>query len=71
MKIWECKIGIESDVELPFGADMPMRAAVRRAFIQITGKEPDFTFSGWGATLNQIERDIIDQKDRTPGDMDR
>ena len=59
MKIWSCKIG--EIYELPSGgADAPMREAVRRAYIEITGKEPDFCFSGWGAELTVNEREVVE-----------
>jgi len=57
MKIWECKIG-----ECEFnqnGADVPMREAVAKAYKELTGNEPTFIFSGWGAKLNKIERKIV------------
>lgn len=56
MKIWSCKIGEIEDV--PYGADSPMRQAVQKAYFDLVGKEPDFIFSGWGATLTDSERAV-------------
>ncbi len=65
---WDCKIG-ECDKEdlldkngKYYGADLPMRQAIREAYIKVTGKEPKFIFSGWGGRLDSIERDIADGK---------
>jgi hypothetical protein len=57
-QIWECKIG-EDVVELPPGADGPMRMAVGVAYKAVTGKEAKFCFSGWGGQLTPIERDCV------------
>lgn len=50
MKIWYCKIGECTEEELHDrfgrGMDSPMRAAVEQAYREITGKEPNFIFSG-------------------------
>jgi hypothetical protein len=61
--IWKCKIGGAVDA-LPLGADFPMRQAIRAAYREITGKEPDFLFSGWGAQLTEDERTVVE--DRLP-----
>jgi hypothetical protein len=41
-RIWQCTIGGEAD-ELPYGADLPMRTAISKAFRRITGREPPFS----------------------------
>jgi hypothetical protein len=69
MKIWSCKIGEceESDLLRDgkyYGADGPMRKAIAEAYRQVTGKEPNFIFSGWGAQLEEIERAVVE--DRLP-----
>ena len=56
MKIWSCKIGEVANTHLPGGSDLPMRAAVAEADQRITGEEPMFLFSGWGAELTEPER---------------
>jgi hypothetical protein len=55
-KIWQCKIGVDFDLKLPPGSDLPMRQAVARAFREITGYDADFNFSGWGAELDEDEK---------------
>jgi hypothetical protein len=66
-KIWYCKIGECTEEELhriyPHGADLPMRRAVEKAYLEITGKEADFTFSGWGAELSEPERAVVENRE--------
>lgn len=64
-KIWFCKIGEcdEAALRAKFprgGADGLMRAAVMLAYQQLTGEEPKFIFSGWGAELTEGERHVVD-----------
>lgn len=48
---WTCEAsGPGLHAELPDGADLPMRKAVRAAFLEIVGVEPDVLSSGWGAS---------------------
>ena len=54
-KVWFCKIGGEGDIDLPSGPDGPMRKAIAEGYRQLTGKEPDFIFSGWGGELTPEE----------------
>ena len=54
-RIWTCKIGGQVG-DIPGGADLPMREAIERAFIEVTGASPEFIFSGWGAELDEAER---------------
>lgn len=61
-KTWYCKIG--EGVPQVDAADGPMRQAVARAYEEITGEEPDFIFSGWGAKLTEAERAVVE--DRLP-----
>lgn len=63
MKIWDCKIGEVSEGELPDGADLPMRDAIREAYLKITGREPQFMFSGWGGSLTPVQRKIVNNHD--------
>lgn len=67
-KIWKCKIGGEVG-DLPAGADGPMRRAVQIAFETLTGVEASFTFSGWGATLTEVERAVHENRDPNCGAM--
>jgi hypothetical protein len=57
--IWSCKIGWANRSDLPEGADGPLRQAVEIAFYNLTGKDPEFTFSGWGAELTDAERGAL------------
>ena len=59
MKIWNCKIGEVVDGSLPSGADSPMRQAVEAAYRELTGKDPEFCFSGWAGELDETERKIV------------
>ena len=65
-KIWSCKIGELSEEELqaayPYGADFPMRRAVEEAYERITGRSPNFIFSGWGAELTEEERAVVENR---------
>ena len=60
--VWSCKIGFADTDKLPKGADFPMRRAIEKAFIEITGKDPKFIFSGWGAKLTKTESEIVNGK---------
>lgn len=60
-RIWECKIGGVAS-ELPQGADSPMREAVAEAFREVTGYEPQFIFSGWGAKLDEVQRAVHENR---------
>ena len=59
MKVWECKIGGCDDSCLPPGSDSPMREAIKIAYKELTGKDCDFIFSGWGSELTEYERAIV------------
>ena len=62
MTIWDCKIGTRDDVALEMGSDFPMRQAIRDAYRQLTGREPEFLFSGWGGRLTASELSVINKK---------
>lgn len=66
MKVWSCKIGEIDAKKLPSGSDLPMRRAVAIAYKEITGEDPEFIFSGWGAELTEPERAVVE--DREPSD---
>ena len=65
MKIWSCKIGEVDVSKLPSGSDAPMREAVETAYQKLTGQEPKFCISGWGAELDEDEREIVTDKQST------
>lgn len=54
-KCWECKIGPQP-YDLPMGSDSPMRKAVEQAYFKLTGKHPEWCFSGWSSDLNEFEK---------------
>jgi hypothetical protein len=66
LRVWYCKIGEIEGIpeEVPHGADYPMRRAVERAYRELTGENPDFIFSGWGAQLDETERAVADRMDQ-------
>lgn len=61
MKIWFCKIGEVGSVSK--GADAPMRQAVIAAYKELTGADPSFLFSGWGAELTESERAVVEDRE--------
>jgi hypothetical protein len=40
-----------------------MRDAIREAFHALTGKWPDFLFSGWGQRLSESEQAVVDNRE--------
>ena len=64
-KVWFCKIGEIEDGALPQGADLPMRNAISAAYEALTGKWPDFLFSGWSGVINEIERAVVENRHPT------
>jgi len=63
MKVWYCKIGVTGDLITPKNADLPMRAAIEKAFIDITGQDAEFTFSGWGGELEESELAVVEDRE--------
>ena len=59
---WTCKIGPVDRDELPDGADFPMRMAVEQAFKDLTGRDAEFNFSGWGGSLDKGEQKFVDEE---------
>lgn len=59
-RIWFCKIGEVDREKLPQASDSPMRDAITKAYIELTGEEPNFVFSGWGGELTIGERAVVD-----------
>lgn len=59
LKVWECKIIVSGDTELPPGFDWPPRSAaieaVEKAGIEILGCS-----SGWGGSLTKGEQDAFE-----------
>lgn len=61
-KIWSCKIGEVASLPEIGGADLPMREAIAKAYKELTGEEPVFIFSGWGAELEERERAVVENR---------
>jgi len=59
--VWECKIG-GPYVKLLGAADGPMRDAIENAYRELFGQEPEFTFSGWGSSLNEFELATVEHR---------
>jgi hypothetical protein len=55
MEYWFCVIGPAPVESLPFGADLPMRLAVKEAFAHVTGHEAQACASGWGVDQEEAE----------------
>lgn len=56
-RVWSCKIGFAGDSRV--GSDKTMRAAVERAYRELTGRHAEFCFSGWGGGLTDGEAEIV------------
>ena len=52
---WFCLIGPADRDKLPQGCDGPIRNAVSRAFIALTGAQAEHNFSGWGRSEEEAE----------------
>ena len=57
-KVWKCKIVIEED-DLPSGFDYPPRHAAIKA-VENAGFAVIDCFSGWGGSLTDREKAIVD-----------
>jgi hypothetical protein len=64
-RIWFCKIGGEVG-ELQSGADWPMRKAIEAAYKELTGCDAEFCFSGWGGSLTEGERAVVEDREPKP-----
>lgn len=61
-RIWTCKIGGPVPDNLALGADHPMREVVEAGYLALTGRRPAFIFSGWGASLEERERAVVENR---------
>lgn len=66
MRMWSCMIGEVPNEALPDGSDAPMRQAVRRAYIELTGHHDVFLFSGWGDQLDESHRAVVENREPDP-----
>lgn len=55
---WTCEIGPADREALPEGCDLPMRQAVRAAFRELTGDDPERLSSGWGRNVSVVAFDL-------------
>jgi len=60
--VWSCAIGGLKPVPVPSGGDAPMRRAVERAFLELTGHEAQACFSGWGEEFAEPARAVIENR---------
>ncbi len=73
-RFWLCKIG-PAPREVPGGGDSPLRTAVEGAFRYMFGEDAEVDFSGWGAHLTALEREVLEEdrariEDGGPGTKD-
>jgi hypothetical protein len=59
-EVWDCKIVVANDAKLPDDFDFPPRCAAIEA-VAAAGVEVLDCFSGWGGTLTEIERRIVEE----------
>ena len=52
---WFCLIGVTERDDLPDGSDYPLRTATQEAYRELTGKEPEVCWSGWGTNEGAVE----------------
>ena len=57
-KVWECKIVVPAETELPWGFDSEPRQAARQVVLD-QGIEVVAVFSGWGGSLTEAEQDVL------------
>ena len=57
-KVWDCKIVVPNDAELPDGFDYPPRKAAIEA-VENAGIAVLSCFSGWGGRLTKVEAEIV------------
>lgn len=74
MKHWSCRIGeVPRDRELALTSrdgtrkgDEVMRDAVTAAYVELTGEEPVYIFSGWGDPLPEQYRAVVEDREPDP-----
>ena len=64
-KVWDCKIVVPYDAELPNGFDSPPRSAAIEAVLD-AGIEVIACSSGWGGTLSKKQIELIEEPPYQP-----
>lgn len=59
VKVWECKIVVSADSDLPNGFDLPPRMAAIGA-IEAAGVAVLGCSSGWGGSLTKVEQEAFE-----------
>jgi len=59
-KVWDCKIVVPIDTEMPDGFDNPPRRAAVKA-VEAIGIKVVACFSGWGGELTKTELKIVEK----------
>jgi len=59
-KVWNCKIVMPYDAELPSGFDRPPRRVAIEA-VENAGVHVISCFSGWGGTLTKTELEVLNE----------
>ena len=59
--VWECKIVVPANSDMPEGFDGPPRFAAEQAVLE-GGVEVIAILSGWGGQLTDIELDVLDKQ---------
>lgn len=59
-KVWDCKIVIRGNEDLPAGFDSPPRMAAKNA-IENAGFEVLANFSGWGGEMDIHQIELVDK----------
>jgi hypothetical protein len=65
VKVWECKIVVPEDAELPAAFDLPPRTAAIKA-VENAGVEVLGCSSGWGGSLTTAESEAFESQASQP-----
>ena len=63
MRVWQCRIVVDDDQELPEGFDFPPRRAAIGA-CEEAGVEVVACFSGWGHQITPLEESALRERNR-------
>ena len=59
-KVWDCKIVVSDNTEIPDGFDFPPRRAAIST-IEAAGIKVLACFSGWDGELTKVEKQLVDE----------